>query len=116
MEIIHEYFTYILTDFRKNVLYVGVTNNLKQRIWEHFKQRGESKTFAGRHSTFYLVYYETTKYIRNAIAREKEIKDFNRSKKIDLIKSFNPEMKFLNKEFFGEWPPRYKMDNRFPPG
>ena len=68
------YYTYILTNQNKTVLYTGVTNDLKQRVTEHYMQRGIDKTFTGRYHCYWLLYFEATKYIKNAIAREKEIK------------------------------------------
>jgi putative endonuclease len=101
-----QYYVYILTNYRKSVLYTGVTNNLEQRIIEHYLDKGNFKTFTGKYDVFYLVYYECTQYINNAIAREKEIKGWNRKKKEDLVISFNPQWKFLNHELLGEWPPK----------
>ncbi len=109
-----QYFVYILTNYKKTVLYTGVTNNLEQRIKEHYLEKGNSKTFTGKYNAFYLLYYECTKYINNAIAREKEIKGWNRRKKEDLINSFNKSWKFLNHELLGEWPPKdasHRKDN-----
>jgi putative endonuclease len=100
-----QYFVYILTNYKKTVLYTGVTNNLEQRIIEHYLDRGNVKTFTGRYSVFYLLYYECIQYVNNAIAREKEIKGWSRMKKIELINCFNPQWKFLNYELLGEWPP-----------
>ena len=54
----------------------------------------------------YLVLYEPFKYVNDAIAREKEIKGWRKEKKLDLIRSFNPQFRFLNGELFGEWPPK----------
>jgi len=99
-----QYYVYILTNYHKTVLYTGVTNNLEQRIVEHYLDRGKVKTFAGRYNAFYLLYYECTQYVNNAIAREKEIKGWSKKKKIELIASFNPHWKFLNHELPGEWP------------
>jgi putative endonuclease len=82
-----------------------MTNNLEQRIMEHYLGKGNVKSFTGRYDAFYLVYYECTQYVNNAIAREKEIKSFSRKKKEELINSFNPQWKFLNHELLGEWPP-----------
>ena len=101
-----QYYVYILTNYKKTVLYTGVTNNLEQRITEHYLDRGNAKTFTGKYNAFFLVYYECTQYINNAIAREKEIKGWNRKKKEELITSFNPAWKFLNHEVLGEWPPK----------
>ncbi|MGN6435479.1 MAG: GIY-YIG nuclease family protein [Agriterribacter sp.] len=100
------YSVYILTNFTKTVLYTGVTNDLQQRIVEHYLSRGNDRNFTGKYNVFYLLYYEDFQYINDAIAREKEIKGWSRAKKIALIQSFNSEMKFLNTELFGEWPPK----------
>ena len=78
-----------------------MTNNLEQRIIEHYLDKGNEKTFAGKYFAFYLLFYESSIYVNNIIAREKEIKGWRRSKKEELIKAFNPEMKFLNEELFG---------------
>ena len=100
------YSVYILTNKRKTVLYTGVTNNLEQRIVEHYIDRIEQKTFAGKYQCHFLLFYECYKYMNDAIAREKEIKGWTRAKKVKLINDFNPEWKFLNEELLGEWPPR----------
>lgn len=100
------YSVYIVTNFTKTVLYTGVTNDLQQRIIEHYLGRGDPKTFTGRYNAFYLLYYDDYRYVNDAIAREKEIKGWLRGKKIALIKTFNPEMKFLNNELYDKWPPR----------
>lgn len=99
------YYVYILTNQNKTVLYTGVTNNLKQRVAEHYAQRGQEKTFTGRYHAHYLIYFEADKYIKNAIAREKEIKGWSREKKMELIGTMNSELNFLNEEVFGKWPP-----------
>ncbi len=100
-----KYYVYIVTNFKKTVLYTGMTNDLEQRIIEHYLDKGNEKTFTGKYHTFYLLFYESSVYINNTIAREKEIKGWRRSKKEELINSFNPEWKFLNEELFGKWPP-----------
>lgn len=99
-----KYYVYILTNYSKTVLYTGITNDLGQRITEHFIGNGVS--FTSRYKVFYLLFYESYKYVNDAIAREKEIKGWRRSKKELLIRSFNPEYKFLNEELFGVWPPK----------
>ena len=101
----NKYYVYILTNYNKTVLYTGMTNDLEQRIIEHYLERGNQKSFAGKYHAFYLLFYECSNYINNIIAREKEIKGWRRSKKEGLINAFNPEWKFLNKELFGKWPP-----------
>jgi putative endonuclease len=104
-----KYYVYITTNLNKAVLYCGITNDLFQRVTEHYLMRGNSQTFAGRYNCYWLIYYEQFKYVNDAIAREKEIKKWRREKKVALINSINPEWKFLNNELFDKWPP----DNAF---
>jgi putative endonuclease len=101
------YSVYILTNYTKTVLYIGVTNNLEQRLIEHYldSQHELSNKFTARYKAFYLVYHESFKYIKDAIAREKEIKKWRREKKDNLINTTNPDRIFLNEELLGEWPP-----------
>jgi len=94
----HNYFVYITTNSKKAVLYVGVTNDLETRMLQHFEERGNSKIFTGKYFCYNLVYYEHFSDINQAIEREKEIKGWRRSKKLQLIESFNPTWKFLNGE------------------
>ena len=96
----HNYFVYITTTSRKTVLYVGMTNNVAGRTQQHFENRNNPKSFAGRYKCYYLVYYERFQYVQDAIDREKEIKKWRREKKIKLIEEFNPTWKFLNWEVF----------------
>ncbi|MCE7993475.1 MAG: GIY-YIG nuclease family protein [Roseivirga sp.] len=98
------YHIYIVTNKTKSVLYTGRTDDLPQRVIEHWLERGKPRTFAGRYHCHYLVYFEDTRYVLNAIEREKEIKGWTRAKKEALITEFNPEWKFLNEEIM-EWPP-----------
>ena len=99
------FYVYILTNQQRTVLYTGVTNDLQQRIAEHYSQRGQKNSFTGKYHAYYLLYYEPHQYINNAIRREKEIKGWVREKKMKLINEMNPSLKFLNEEFFGTWPP-----------
>lgn len=92
----HNYFVYIVTNTHKNVLYLGVTNDLERRVNEH--EKGEYKGFTRKYNCRYLVYYEHFFNIKEAIDREKEIKRWRREKKNRLISSFNPERRFLNYE------------------
>ena len=107
-----KYYVYILTNYKKTVLYTGMTNNLEQRIIEHYLDRGNEKSFTGKYHLFYLLFYESSEYINNIIAREKEIKGWRRSKKEALINAFNPEWKFLNGDLFGKWPPDELLHRR----
>ena len=93
------YYVYILTS-ETGTLYIGVTNDLQRRIYEH--KYGLIEGFTKRYSVARLVYYEETPEVNEAIAREKEIKKWRRSKKLDLIKSLNPEWKDLSDGWFDE--------------
>jgi putative endonuclease len=96
---LHNYFIYILTNKSKEVLYIGVTNDVKRRIYEHqLDANNKKETFAGKYNCIYLIYWERFEYVNMAIAREKQLKGWNRSKKETLINEFNPEWKFLNNE------------------
>ncbi len=68
------YYVYILTNKIKTVLYTGMTNALEQRLIEHYIDRIERKTFTGKYNCHFLIYYESYRYVNDAIAREKEIK------------------------------------------
>jgi putative endonuclease len=93
----HNYFIYITTNSYKSVLYTGVTNDLKRRMYEHYLDATGSKIhFAGKCNCYNLIYFERFQYIEHAIDREKEIKGWSRKKKIDLINTLNPEWNFLN--------------------
>ncbi len=102
------YSVYILTNFTRRVLYIGMTNNLAQRLVEHYLEKDNtlSNAFTAIYKVNYLVYYESFDYVNNAIAREKEIKKWRREKKDKLIDTMNPKRIFLNKELLGEWPPK----------
>lgn len=88
------YFVYILTNKYKSVLYIGVTNDLKRRLAEHCS--GLIKGFTSKYRVHYLLYYEEFNDINIAIAREKELKGWIRVRKIELIKTLNPQLDFLN--------------------
>lgn len=92
------YFIYITTNPKKTTLYVGVTNDLHTRMLQHYENRGNSKTFAGRYYCHKLIYFERHSTAEAAISREKEIKKWSRSKKEDLIATINPDWRFLNNE------------------
>jgi len=96
----HNYYVYILTNFHKTVLYTGVTNDLKVRLYHHINSDLINNSFTKRYNCFYLVFYETYSDINLAISREKQIKGWNRNKKIELISNFNPTWKFLNDEIY----------------
>jgi len=74
-------------------LYTGATNNLQRRVDEH--RSGLAQSFTSKYRIMHLVFFETTNNVKEAIAREKEIKGWLRKKKIALIESVNPECKDL---------------------
>ncbi|NOQ91957.1 MAG: GIY-YIG nuclease family protein [Flavobacteriaceae bacterium] len=94
----HNYYAYILTNKIKTVLYIGVTNNLKERLYSHKNPEANSKAFTAKYNVFYLIYYEHFSDINQAIAREKQMKGWRRHKKDILIKSVNPKWEFLDNE------------------
>ena len=85
-----------------------MSNKLEQRLAEHYFNRGNPKTFAGKFYCYNLVYYEEFQYVNDAIAREKELKGWTRKRKEKLIKTKNPEWIFLNKKVCSHWPPKEK--------
>ena len=108
----NHYSVYIVTNHDRKVLYTGVTNDLEQRLIKHWVNRGSPKTFAGKYYCFNLIYYEDYPYIRDAIAREKQIKGWSRHKKIELINAMNSNWIFLNASICDGWPPN-EIPTRF---
>lgn len=94
----HNYFVYILTNYNKTTLYIGVTNDIRMRLYYH-KNPEKEQTFTTKYKCYYLIYYEHFGNMEDAIAREKELKGWKRSKKEALINSFNPNWDFLNNDF-----------------
>ena len=84
-----EYYVYLLTNAHKNVLYTGVTSDLRKRVWEH-KNHVDKDSFTARYNVELLVYYESTSEVKAAIEGEKQIKGWNRRRKDKLIASKNP--------------------------
>lgn len=84
-----KYYVYILSNWNNNVLYVGVTNDLARRVYEHKNHLVEG--FTSKYNVTKIVYYEVTDDIKAAIAREKQLKNWNRSKKEKLIETVNKE-------------------------
>jgi putative endonuclease len=89
----HEYFVYLMANKNNTVIYTGVTNDLKRRVYEHKEKLIDG--FTKKYNVSKLVYFESTSDIRSAIQREKQIKAGSRQKKIDLIISINKEWKDL---------------------
>ncbi len=87
------YYVYILTSKNHQVLYTGVSNDLRRRVGQH-QERSGSK-FTAKYHVHQLLYYEIFDDVHAAIAREKQIKAGSRKKKIQLVSNFNPEWKDL---------------------
>ena len=100
----HNYYTYILTNYNKTVLYTGVTNDIEKRLYEHYFGINQESSFTSKYKSFYLLWYERHQYVNHAIEREKEIKGWIRAKKVILIEQENPNWTFLNSDIM-EWPP-----------
>jgi putative endonuclease len=91
------FYVYITTNRYHGTLYVGVTNDLRRRVWEH--KEGLLDGFTKTYGLKILAYYETFPRISDAIHREKRLKHWNRAWKIDLIESMNPGWEDLNPMF-----------------
>jgi putative endonuclease len=91
-----EYYVYLMAS-PSGTLYIGVTGNLEHRVQEH--QQGLVEGFTKKYGCFRLVYYELFQYVLSAIAREKQLKNWNRTKKENLIHSFNPDWRDLSEEW-----------------
>ena len=90
------FYIYILASKRKGTLYVGITNHLLRRVYEH--KNNIIKGFSEKYKTHLLVYFESFTFVDSAIRREKQLKWWKRNWKIKLIESDNPEWKDLSHE------------------
>ncbi|OPY85391.1 MAG: GIY-YIG nuclease superfamily protein [Smithella sp. PtaU1.Bin162] len=91
-----QYYVYILASKKKGTLYIGVTSNLVKRIYEHKNDLVDG--FTKEYAVHNLVYFETTESVESAIAREKQLKKWNRAWKIRLIEKNNSEWRDLYTE------------------
>ena len=94
------FYVYILASL-SGTLYLGVTNNLASRVYDH--REGLISSFTAKYKVNRLVYFETFQYVGNAIAREKELKGWLRAKKIKLIESVNPSWRDLSRDWEKEF-------------
>jgi putative endonuclease len=92
-----DYYVYILSNKRNTVFYTGFTNNLERRMYEHKNKIVEG--FTSKYNIDQLLFYEQTSEVNSAIAREKQIKDWRREKKLALIQKLNPSMVDLSRDF-----------------
>jgi putative endonuclease len=93
------YWVYILASGKNGTLYVGVTNSLQRRTWQH--QHPTAESFTRRYRVDRLVYFEEFREVTNAIAREKQLKGGSRKKKIALIENGNPGWQDLSEGWNG---------------
>ena len=92
------YYVYILTNWNNKVLYIGVTNDIKRRIYEH--KNGLTEGFTKKYNVNKLVYYDYTEDVVSAIEREKQLKKWKRNKKDELITKFNYRWDDLYEEIY----------------
>ena len=92
------FYVYILASKRNGTLYIGVTNDLYRRVWEH--KRKINYGFTAKYNVNKLVYYEEYDDVEEAIVREKRLKRFLRKEKLALIESVNPNWQDLSKKWY----------------
>ena len=85
----HNYWVYILSNFRRSVFYVGMTSNLSRRVEQHAAKAVAG--FSEKYNCDQLLYAERLGDVRDALEREKQVKKYSREKKMSLIRSMNPE-------------------------
>ncbi|MFH1456781.1 MAG: GIY-YIG nuclease family protein [Patescibacteria group bacterium] len=90
----HNYYVYIITNAENRIFYIGVTNDIERRTQEH-KEKA-IKGFSSKHNLNKLIYYEYYNNINDAIAREKQLKNWHRDWKLNLINKENPQFKDLS--------------------
>lgn len=95
----HQYCVYILTNSNDTVLYIGVTNDLERRLFEHKSKLVSG--FTGNYNLNKLVYFEITTDVMSALEREKQLKRWSRAKKVTLIETLNPRWNDLHDEISG---------------
>ena len=89
----YNFWTYVVTNKNHSVLYIGVTNSLSRRTWQH--REGDRPGFAADYRCTKLIYYEWYRDIRDAIAQESQLKKWSRAKKVTLINRLNPSWRDL---------------------
>jgi putative endonuclease len=94
----HKYYVYILSNNKNGTLYIGMTNDIERRIYEH--KNGLVEGFIKRYGLSKLVFCEFYKYVNDAIKREKQLKNWHRQWKINLIEENNPNWDDLSSDWF----------------
>jgi putative endonuclease len=93
----HHYYAYIVASL-SGTLYVGMTNDVRKRVWQHKNHKFEG--FTANYDVDRLVFWERYQFVRGAIAREKQLKGWTRAKKIALIEKQNPQWKDLSADWY----------------
>jgi len=93
----HHYYVYILASY-SGTLYIGVTGNLRRRIWQH--KQHEIEGFTAQYGVERLLYFEACREVLDAIAREKQLKGWTRAKKIALFEKRNPKWEDLSRDWY----------------
>jgi len=91
-----QYYVYIMTNRKNTVLYIGVTNGLKRRVYEHKEKMADG--FTKKYNITKLVYYEVCQEVQSAISREKQLKAGSRQRKVELVNGMNREWRDLYDE------------------
>ena len=94
------YYVYILANNTNVAVYIGVTNDLVRRVYEH-KHKLDPESFTSQYGVHKLVYFEQTQDVQSALEREKQLKGWRRSKKNALVVTMNPEWKDLYPDLLG---------------
>jgi putative endonuclease len=92
------FYVYIMSNFTRSVLYTGVTNDIRVRVLQH--KNGEGSIFTSKYKCYYLLYFEEYFYVDGAVAREKQLKNWQRKWKDELIKRENPGLKDLAADWY----------------
>jgi len=93
-----ESFVYIISNYERTTIYIGVTNNIERRILEH--KTGKGSFFSSKYKLKYLLYFEEHTTIKDAIEREKRLKNWHKEWKWNLIKEENPQLVDLAEEWY----------------
>ena len=93
-------YTYILSNYKRTVLYVGMTNDIESRVLQH--KAGQGSRFTSKYKVIYLMHFESFPSINSAIEREKQLKNWHKEWKWNLIKENNPLLTDLAKDWFDE--------------
>ena len=95
----HRYYVYIMQSSSRRALYIGMTNNLHRRVFQHKTQEFEG--FSDSYDAVRLVYWESFDDVHKTIAREKQLKNWRREKKLWLIAGMNPKFRDLAADWYG---------------